>query len=105
EEARLHARLRQELRCVPVVLRRDLRQEESAVRALGNAQPVYADGEVFRQLFRLLHFDQLRGCQDADLDGDAVDLIRPKWREAGILRGALRALLDRLDERDEPLRV
>src|SRR6266705_353224 len=38
EEARLHARLRQELRHVPVVLHRDLRQEESAVRALRNAQ-------------------------------------------------------------------
>src|SRR5439155_429026 len=43
--------------------------------------------------------------QDADFHRDAVELFRGQARESRVLRGALRGFLDRLDEREERLRV
>src|SRR2546422_3792728 len=66
EEARLHARLGQELGCIPTVLGCDLREEEAAIWTLGHAQSIRAGGDVFREILRFLYFDQLGRGQDAD---------------------------------------
>src|SRR2546426_1701995 len=105
QEARFHAHLGQEFGRVPGVLDRDLREQESAVGTLSHAQAIHAEGDGLREVFRLLHLDQSRRGQDTHLHGDAVELFRGQPREPRILRGAFRAFLDRLDEREEWLRV
>src|SRR3989441_2448425 len=105
EEARLRARLGQELGCLPTVLGRDLREEKASIRTLRHAQSICAQGDVLREIFRLLHFDQLRRGQDADLNRHAVEFLRTQAGEPRILRGAFGAFLDRLDEGEERLRV
>src|SRR3989442_2949150 len=105
EEARLHARLGQELGRVPPVLGGDLREQEAAVLTLRHAQSIRARGHVLREIFRLLHLDQLGRRQDADLHGHAVELLRTQAWEPRILRGAFGPFLDRLDEGEKRLRV
>src|SRR2546428_749138 len=72
QEARFHARLGQEFGRVPGVLDRDLREQESAVWALGHAQAIHAEGDGLREAFRLLHLNQSRRGQDAPLPRYAV---------------------------------
>src|SRR2546425_6751066 len=105
EEARLHARLGQELGRVPTVLGRDLREEEAAIWTLRHAQSIRSGGDAFREIIRFFYFNQLGRSQDADLDRDAVELFRTQPWEPRILGGALGASLDRPDEGEERLRV
>src|SRR5713226_7941182 len=105
QEACLHASLGQELGRVPTVLDRDLREQESAVWTLRHGQSVRAEGHALRDVLRLLHLDQLGRGQDADLHGDAVELLKGQARESRILGRAFCPFLNRLDEREERLWV
>src|SRR2546428_7248628 len=67
EEARLHARLGQELGRVPAVLGGDLREEEAAVRTLRDAQSIGSLCDVLGAGFRLSHFDYLKRGPTDDL--------------------------------------
>src|SRR5436190_1646089 len=81
EEAGLHARLREEVGRVEVLLDRDLREQNAPVRTLRDAQPVDTNRHMGGQLLRFLDFDQTGRREDADLDRHGVQFLGPHRRE------------------------
>src|SRR5256712_13960616 len=83
-EARLHARLGQELLRVPAPFRRDLGKEESAGRALRHDEPVAANRDRLRVLLRLLHLDELGMGEEGHLPDDLSQPVHREGREPDV---------------------
>src|SRR5437773_1881649 len=105
EEARLHARLGEELLGPPAELDRHLREQQTPGRALCDDEPVPPDEDHLRVLLRLLHLDELGAGEEGDLDDDAAHLVLREGREPRVHAGALRGLHEGLDQREERGRV
>src|SRR3990170_568085 len=76
QEARLHARLREELLDVPVPRDWHLGQEQSAVAAAAHDEPVRAQADLLHEVLRLLPCEKFRRREDGHLDDDRVQLLR-----------------------------
>ena len=80
-------------------------QVADVVQQGGHHDPVHAELDLLGEVPLFLHLDRLRRRQEAHLDDDPGELGGLQRREAWVLRGALRALHDRLQKREERLRI
>src|SRR2546425_11434323 len=71
-EARLQARLGEELIRAPPPIDRDLGQKEATLPPARGNQPIGPDSNLVDKVLGLANGDEFWRCQDADLDDDAV---------------------------------